>query len=80
MGGGQGKGHGNGILLTINGNSEEKVLSMFRFQTPKNCLFPCGHVKINFHVLNNLTKKDTRQNMLGFRRDGVLASKIAKVL
>jgi hypothetical protein len=36
-----------------------------------------GHFKINFHVLNNFTKNDTRQNMLGFRG---MVSLLAKLL
>ena len=37
------------------------------------------HVKLQFHILNTFTKKDTCPNMLCFMRDNVLASKTAKI-
>jgi hypothetical protein len=48
-------------------------------QTSKNCFLRGSQLKANFHVLNNFTKQGTRQNMLGFKRDDVLASETAKV-
>jgi hypothetical protein len=52
---------------------------MRSLQASKNYFLSGGQLKINFDVLNNFTKQGTRQNMLGFRGDGVLASETAKV-
>lgn len=54
-------------------------MSVCNLQITKNYFLSCDHIKLYIHVLNNFTKKGTRQNMLCFKMDNVLGSKTAKV-
>jgi hypothetical protein len=58
--------------------ARRKILSMCCFQTPKNGFLSGSHVKINFHVVNNFTKKNTCKNMLDFRETVSLLAKLLK--
>lgn len=50
---------------------------MCNLQITKDYFLSHDHIKIHFHILNTFTKKGTRQNILDFMRDNIIASKTA---